>query len=169
MQRLLTIPVSSLTLLCGKIAAYVLIGILQALLMLLVGKFVLPLFGTPVLDLGNAPVALALLVLASALAATGYGILVGTFVRSYEQASMFGPVSIVIAAALGGIMVPAYAMPKAMQTMTQFSPLAWGLNGFLEIFVRQGTLAQVWPNILCLLAFFLVTLLSSWATFTRCH
>ena len=82
---------------------------------------------------------------------------------------MFGPVSVVIAAALGGIMVPAYAMPKAMQAVTHFSPLAWGLNGFLEIFVRQGTLLQIWPNILCLLGFFMVTLVFSWATFSRCR
>ena len=49
--------------------------------------------------------------MAASLAATGYGLMVGTLAKTYEQASMFGAVSIVIAAALGGIMVPTYVMP----------------------------------------------------------
>jgi ABC-2 type transport system permease protein len=167
LQRLLTLPVSVLTLLGGKLAAYVLIALVQAGLMLLVGKLVLPLFGTPVLTLGDDPLALLLLVLACALAATGYGVLVGTLVRSYEQASMFGPVSVVVAAALGGIMVPAYVMPKAMQVVSAWSPLAWGLNGFHELFVRHGTLREIWPNIFSLLGFFAVCLAFSWGLFSR--
>jgi len=167
LQRLLTLPVSALTLLGGKLVAYVLVAVVQACLMLLVGKLVLPLFGTPVLTLGDDLPALLLLILACALAATGYGILVGNLVRSYEQASMFGPVSVVVAAALGGIMVPAYVMPRAMQAVSAWSPLAWGLNGFHELFVRHGTLREIWPNIFSLLGFFAVCLAISWGLFSR--
>jgi ABC-2 type transport system permease protein len=167
LQRLLTLPVSALTLLGGKLSAYVLIALVQAVLMLLVGKLVLPLFGTPVLTLGDDLPALLLLIFSCALAATGYGILVGNLVRSYEQASMFGPVSVVLAAALGGIMVPAYVMPKAMQAVSAWSPLAWGLTGFHELFVRHGTLREIWPNILSLLGFFVVCLAISWGLFSR--
>lgn len=167
LARLLTLPVSALTLLCGKLVAYVCIALIQAGLMLLVGKLVLPLFGTPVLTLGDDLPALLVLVLACALAATGYGILVGNLVRSYEQASMLGPVSVVVAAALGGVMVPAYVMPKAMQAISAWSPLAWGLNGFHELFVRHGTLHEIWPNIVSLFGFFLVCLAISWGLFSR--
>jgi ABC-2 type transport system permease protein len=169
LQRLLTLPVAPLTLLGGKLAAYVLIALLQAGLMLLVGKLLLPLFGTPVLTLGNDPVALLLLILSCALAATGFGILVGNLVRSYEQASMFGPVAVVVAAALGGIMVPTYVMPRAMQVVSAWSPLAWGLNAFHELFVRQGTLEKIWPNIFALLGFFVGCLALSWLLFSRCR
>jgi ABC-2 type transport system permease protein len=167
LQRLLTLPISALTLLGGKLAAYVLVTLVQAGLMLLVGKLVLPLFGTPVLSLGDDLPALLLLLFACALAATGYGILVGNLVRSYEQSAMFGSVSVVIAAALGGIMVPAYVMPKAMQAVSAWSPLAWGLNGFHELFVRHGTLHEIWPNIFSLLGFFVVCLVISWGLFSR--
>jgi len=167
LQRLLSLPVSAITLLGGKLAAYVLIALIQAVLMLLVGKLVLPLFGTPVLSLGNDLPALVLLVLSCALAATGYGILIGNLVRSYEQASMLGPVSVVVAAALSGIMVPAYVMPKAIQAISVWSPLAWGLNGFHELFVRQGTLGAIAPNILMLLGFFAACLAISWVLFSR--
>ncbi|MFA5516107.1 MAG: ABC transporter permease, partial [Desulfuromonadales bacterium] len=165
--RLRTIAVSPLLLLAGKVAAYVLVCLGQFLFMLLVGAAILPLFGTPVLDIGNQPAAVFFLALCAALAATGFGILVGTLVGSYEQASMVGPVAVVLAAALGGVMVPVYVMPKAMAAISVFSPLAWGLNGFIELFVRGGDFSAVLPNALGLLAFFAATLGIAWLAFLR--
>jgi ABC-2 type transport system permease protein len=167
LQRLLSIPVSSGSLLAGKLLAYVAVCLVQFALMLLVGKTLLPLFGTPVLELGDQLPAVAFLALCAALAAAGYGLLIGTLVRSYEQASMFGAVSVVVAAALGGIMVPVYVMPKAMQALSILSPLGWGLEGFLEIFVRRAGFLDIIDNALSLLAFFTLTLAIAWASFYR--
>jgi ABC-2 type transport system permease protein len=167
LQRLRTLPVSPLLLLSGKVAAYVLVCLGQFAFMLLVGWSVLPLFGTPVLEIGTHPVAVLALALCAALAATGFGILVGTLVGSYEQSSMVGPVAVVVAAALGGVMVPVYVMPKAMAAISAFSPLAWGLNGFIELFVRGGDFSSVLPNALGLLTFFAVTLGIACVTFLR--
>lgn len=167
LRRLLTLPVSTLPLLTGKLAAYVLAGLTQALLMLLAGRLALPLFGVPMLHFGNDPVALVLLILVCALAATSYGILIGVLVRSYEQAAMVGPLSVVLAAAVGGVMVPTYAMPPAMQKLSGFSPLAWGLNGFLELFVRRGDLAAIAPELAALSAFAAATLALAWLVFAR--
>ena len=111
--RLLTMPMSCLTILTGKIVAYVLICMAQFGLIMAVGKFLLPLLGTPVLETGSSPIALIVIALSAAVAACGYGILLGTMARTYEQASAFGAVSVVIAAAIGGIMVPVFVMPPA--------------------------------------------------------
>jgi ABC-2 type transport system permease protein len=167
LQRLRTIPVSPLLLLAGKVVAYALICLGQFGLMLLIGRYVLPLFGTPALELSGHPEAVLLLALCAALAATGFGILVGTLVGSYEQAAMVGPVAVVVAAALGGIMVPVYVMPKGMQAISAFSPLAWGLSGFLDIFVRDADLAGILPNAFSLLAFFAATLTIAWIVYHR--
>ena len=80
---------------------------------------------------------------------------------------MFGPISVVIAAAIGGIMVPVYAMPKMMQQFSVLSPLGWGLDAFLELFVRGGNLKSVIPEVIALIGFFLGTLLVSWIAFFR--
>lgn len=160
--RLLTLPMSCLTILTGKIITYVLVCMAQFGLVLLVGKFVLPLLGAPVLEAGSSPIALIMIALSAALAACGYGILLGTMARTYEQASTFGAVSIVIAAVLGGIMVPVFAMPSIMQKISLFSPLSWGMNAFLDIFLRGGNLQTVLPDITLLLLFFLVTTLLAW-------
>lgn len=165
--RLMSLPVSYLTILAGKVCAYVLVGCLQFALILAVGKFVLPLLGAPVLEIGSAPLAIAAVVAAAALAAAGYGILLGTIARTYEQASMFGAVSVVIAAAAGGIMVPVYAMPQTMQQISRFSPLAWGLNALVDVFARNGSLRSVLPQTALLLAFFAGTVLLSRLIFGR--
>ncbi len=156
LTRLMTMPVNSSSLLLGKVVAHLLICMIQFALMLTAGRFVLPLFGTPVLELGTAPLALLLVAVSAALAACGYGILVGVVAKSYDQASIFGAVSIVIAAALGGVMVPVYVMPRFMQELSIISPLGWGLEAFLDIFVRDGNLASVLPQVAPLFGFFLL-------------
>ncbi len=156
LTRLLTMPVASSSLLLGKVFAYLSICLVQFGLMLLVGRFILPLLGTPVLELGSAPIALLVVAISAALAACGYGILVGVLARSYDQASTFGAVSVVIAAAIGGVMVPVYVMPRVMQQISVVSPLGWGLEAFLAIFVREGNLATVWQQVAQLGGFFLV-------------
>jgi len=165
LARLQTLPVSRLAILSGKIIAYVLVCLSQFALILLMGKQILPLLGTPVLEMGSSPFAIAAAGICIALAASGYGVMLGTVSRTYEQASMFGPVSVVIAAALGGIMVPVYAMPRMMQQISHFSPLAWALNALTDIFVRGGNLLTVLPELLLLLAFFSVNMFIAWAVF----
>ncbi len=167
LARLMTMPVSNRSLLLGKVSAYLLICLVQFGLMLAVGKFILPLLGTPVLELGSAPLALLLVAFSAALAACGYGILVGVLARSYDQASTFGSVSVVIAAAMGGVMVPVYVMPRAMQALSVFSPLGWGLDAFLDIFVRNGTLQSVLGYVAALVLFFLVCLGFALVVFQR--
>ncbi len=156
MIRLMTMPVGNVSLLLGKVFAYLVICLVQFSLMLMVGKFILPLLGTPVLELGTAPLALLVVAVSAALAACGYGILVGVLARSYDQASSFGAVSVVIAAAMGGVMVPVYVMPRVMQDISIISPLGWGLDAFLDIFVRDGNLISVLPRVAALVGFFLV-------------
>jgi ABC-2 type transport system permease protein len=165
--RLLTMPQSVLTILGGKIVSYLIICLIQFLLIMVVGKLVLPLLGAPVLDLGSSPIALVLIAVSSALSACGYGIFLGTTARTYEQASTFGAVSVVIAAAIGGIMVPVFVMPPLMQKISILSPLAWGLNAYLDVFVREGTTATIIPDVCLLLIFFLVTSAAAWFNLSR--
>ena len=165
--RLLSLPVSYPAIVAGKMCAYLLVCMVQCALIVLIGKLILPQLGTPTFELGHSIGAVSLVALCAALAATGYGILLGTAVQTYEQASMFGPISIVIAAALGGIMVPVYAMPDFMQKISVISPLAWAQNAFLELFVRGGTLQTVLPYAALLLVFAMVCIAAAWMLFAR--
>lgn len=160
-NRMMSLPVSSLTLIAGKLCTYVMVCLIQFALILCIGKWILPLLGTPAFETGGQLIPAGIIALSAILAATGYGILLGTLVHSYEQASMFGAISIVIAAAVGGIMVPVYAMPPVMQKISVISPLAWAQNAFLEIWVRGGDFRSVLPHVTGLLLFAFACIITS--------
>ena len=167
MTRLQLLPVPFTILLAGKLAAYVMVCLIQFALMMLIGRFIMPLLGASPLTLGPAWGAVVVVLLCVALAATAFGILLGVATRTYEQASMIGAISVVIAAAIGGVMVPVFAMPWIMREISQISPLAWGLNAFLDLFARGGTLATVWPEAALLIGFALLMFGSAWVVFNR--
>ncbi len=151
--RLTSMPVPPWVLLAGKSLPYFLINQIQVVLILLVGMYLLPRLGGDALHIGKAPGAIALLSMAASLAAIGYGLMVATFARTPEQATTFGATSVLILAALGGVMVPALVMPPVLQRLSHASPLSWGLEGFLDVFVRGGGIRDVLPELLQLLAF----------------
>ncbi|HLC83341.1 MAG TPA: ABC transporter permease, partial [Bacteroidia bacterium] len=156
--RILTMPGSYITVLTGKISAYLLICLIQCVLMLMVGLYILPHMGLPVLIIGNSILAITVVAVSAGLAATGYGILIGTIFKTHQQASTFGAVSVVILAALGGIWVPVFVMPEYIRMMSEFSPLFWGLSAFHKLFLIGGDLQSVLPQVSKLLAFCFINL-----------
>lgn len=156
--RLMTMPGNQFQSLGAKVLVYMLVGLLQFILMLLLGKFVLPLFNLPSLLLGPEKLALFMMALATTLAATGYSVLVGTIARTHDQAAVFGMVSVIILAAIGGIWVPVFMMPNLMQTASIVSPLNWSLDGFYKILLRGGGIREISSNFGALMAFFTITL-----------
>ncbi len=153
LMRLQSMAVPPWVLLAGKTLPYFLINQIQVLLILLVGMYLLPRLGGDALHIGHAPLAIALVSMAASLAAIGYGLLVATFARTPEQATTFGATSVLIFAALGGVMVPKLVMPPVLQQISSISPLSWGLEGFLDIFVRAGGVREVLPELLQLTGF----------------
>ena len=167
-MRLAGMPVSPLHLLAGKMAAYLGVCIAQFLLIVLIGIHLFPHLGLPAFSLSAEVVApVALLVCACGLAAGAFGILLGTLCHSFEQASTLGPTLVVTSAAMGGVMVPVYAMPDLMQHLSILSPLNWGVNAFAELLVREGSFATIIPDLARLLLFSLVLLILSWQRVCR--
>ncbi len=165
--RLLASPVPRLTLAAARITAYALVCVAQFILLFAVGAWLLPALGTDALVMPEDVGALVLTLLAACFAASGYGFLVGVMARTHEQAAMFGSISVVVAAAIGGVMVPVYAMPPFMRALSVISPLSWGLDSLLALFVRGGGLAVVWPDLAMLSGFGLLCLALSWLRIRR--
>jgi len=154
--RIKTIPGSVITTSLGKASTYFVVGFIQAILMLMIGIFILPLFGLSALQIGNAVIPLLLVTIAVVIAATSYGIAIGSLSSSEQQSSIFGSISIVILAALGGVWIPSFMMSDLMLNVSKISPLSWGLNAYYDIFLRNAGVMEVLPNILLLLAFAIV-------------
>ncbi|MDF2449004.1 MAG: transporter permease [Bacteroidota bacterium] len=160
--RLLTMPGSYMIVILGKMLTYVIVNLIQFALMLGVGVFLLPLLGLPQLNIGNSLPLLFLVAFASGLAATGFGLLVGTMATTHDQSSLFGSVFIIILAAIGGIWVPTFVMPDMMRQFSVISPLNWGLEAFYGIFVRSSGISEIYPYVLLLIAFFVACVASAY-------
>lgn len=156
--RLYTIPTSYLLLINGKIIVYVIVCLLQFILMLSVGLFILPQLGLPVLQLGNSILAIFIVAIAASFAATGYGVMVGTIASSEQQGAIMGSLSILLLSALGGIWVPTYVMPEIMRNISSIIPLNWALDGFYKLFFRGGDVSDILIQSLKLILFFILTM-----------
>ena len=154
LMRLKSMPVSPLSILSGKVVTYGGVGFGQFALIWAIGCYILPLFGADAFDIGPKPLIFFTVLLSTICCATGYGIFLGIFLKSHEQASLFGPVSIVIASALSGIMVPVYAMPSFLQPVGMLFPLYWSQNAFYDILLRAGGWASVLPEVAANFLFF---------------
>lgn len=155
--RLRTNPVSYATLLGGKTIVYVGVCLVQFILMLLLGVYLFPLLGLPGLDVSGKLPLLFLVALFAGLAAVGLGLLLGTIARTQEQSAPFGATLVVILAALGGVWVPVFVMPRFMQLLSNISPMHWGLNAFYDVFLRDTGFGEIVPEIALLFAFFIIT------------
>jgi ABC-2 type transport system permease protein len=168
-SRLMTMPCSFHLYLFSKLCVYLTVCLLQLYLMIVTGMYLTPLLGLPALKLGHSMIALAAVSVSASLAAIGYGLAIGSLARTNQQASIFGAVSVVILAAIGGVWIPVFIMPYSMQIISRISPLNWGLNGFNDLFVRDSGMMEVMPYILSLLLFFALTLLIAYLMNRRRH
>jgi ABC-2 type transport system permease protein len=143
LSRLLTMPGSYATIMLSKILVFLVVCYLQFVSIMLMGVYLFPLFGLPALYITGKMTSLTVMAFAAALAAIGYGIAIGTLARTHQQAAIFGSISVVILAAVGGIWVPVFMMPPFFRVFSAASPMNWGLNGFYDILVRNASLSDV--------------------------
>jgi ABC-2 type transport system permease protein len=149
----------------GKLAPYFLINQIQVVLMLLVGAYLVPLLGGEALALNGAPLAFAALSAALSFAALGLAMLIAVVARTSEQATLTTGVGAIVLAAIGGVIVPKFVMPEPMQALAGLSPMAWGVDGFLELLLRGGGVLDIQAELLKLAAFGLAAMGAAWALY----
>ncbi len=152
LRRLKTMPVPYSFHLTAKILVFSFIAILQVGILLLIGHFILPMLRMPVLHINHLTDILAFTFFIG-LAASSYAVAIGTIARTQHQAAIFGSISVVILAAIGGIWVPLFMMSDTMIRISGLSPLNWSLQGYSVLFLQNGRLTDIIPEIIKLLAF----------------
>jgi ABC-2 type transport system permease protein len=91
--------------------------------------YIVPLLGADALTLGNSVPALFMVSLGLSIAAIGTSIIIAVSVQTVEQATTIGGIINILFGAICGIMVPKFYMPQSMQTLSNISPMSWGLEG----------------------------------------
>ncbi|HET9913140.1 MAG TPA: ABC transporter permease [Anaerolineales bacterium] len=147
LRRLLTTPANKATFLLGTIVGQVTMALVQMLLLVGFGILVMK------LNWGREPLALFIILLASALAAAAFGTTMGTFIKTEGQASglsiMFG----MVFAMMGGCWYPLELFPPAIQNAVKVLPTTWAMQGMLDLLLRGGGLQEVLPEAGVLLGF----------------
>lgn len=150
--RLRTLPTNFGLALLSKQITYVIVAVLQALVIFSIGKWLFPVIGLPALNIPHYIGALLLVTIICGWCAASFAICVGVFADTQEQANGFGAVSIVLLAAIGGLIVPSFAMPASFRIVMQLSPLHWCLEAYYGLFLEGGNLKDIFMNILPLVA-----------------
>lgn len=141
--RLKTMPTSISLAMVSKQITYITITVIQALLIFAIGKWMFPAMGLPALDLPDDKAALLLVIVLCGWCAASFAILIGIFSKTQEQCNGIGAIAIVLFAAIGGLLVPAFAMPQSMQIVMRISPLHWCLEAFYGLLLEGGRLADI--------------------------
>jgi len=166
--RLQALPSSIPATLSAKVLLYLGICIIQFLFMWLVGVYVLHgIFGFPLLEIGKNYFALALATISASLAAIGFGILVGTCSQNHNQAALFGSVLVVILGIISGTFLPIHVMPQAIRVISSLSPIRWGIDNYLDLFIRDGNIGTILPGMIRLLLFFIFAMMVSIFIFAK--
>jgi len=152
LPRLASMPVSRAALIGGKVLARFTLGLIQFLIVILVGAVL-------GMDFGSDPIALVLLIGAYTLAVTALSFAVGTRIRNPAQASGLALLSSLTLAPLGGAWWPIQITPPFMQTLGRLSPVAWLMEGSATLIYDGGRIADIWLPLVVLLALALVAFL----------
>lgn len=141
LKRLLYSPVNPRFIMYGKMINAVVLSTIQLVVMLLYSWLVLG------LDIGNSPLLLLFLILATAFACSGFGIFIAAVSTSRKQAESLSTIVILIMSAIGGSMIPLMFMPEIMQKMAVISINYWAIQGFYDVLGRGSALPSVLTKI----------------------
>jgi len=161
LARLNSMNISVVSIALSKIVPYLVIAQIQMIFMVLVGVYIVPFFDTPALVVNGSFAALSFLSFALSMSAVGLSSLIAVSANSSEQATTIGGISNILLGAIGGVMVPKFIMPETMQTLANISPMSWGLDGFLNIFLKASDISGVLNESFKLILFGVITLIIS--------
>jgi ABC-2 type transport system permease protein len=150
LRRLLTTPTRKATYLGGTIIGQVLTALVQLIILILFGIFVMK------LNRGNSPLAIATMLIPFTLMAAALGTMLGTMVKTEGQANGLSIMIGMVMAMMSGCWYPIELFPQAVRLASKILPLNWAMQGMLDITLRGQGFAGVWPEALVLLGFALV-------------
>jgi ABC-2 type transport system permease protein len=161
--RLVAAPMSTFEIYAGKILARILLGLVQASLLLICGSV---LFRVP---LGDAPVFLLPLILCLAAFAGCLSMLCGVFCQTERQVIHVAIFVAVVLAALGGCWWPIEIVPKFFQHVATFTPSYWGVHGLQSVMYFNKSYEVLTLECPILLAFAAAALMVAIPFLKRCQ
>lgn len=147
MENLLAMPVSPLEIMIGKITPYVIIGYIQAGIIIVSARvlFDIPIFGSLWL------LSFALVIFIICNLATGFTI--SAFAKNQTQAMQMSIMVFLPSLMLSGFMFPFQGMPQWAQTLGNCFPMTYCIRICRGIILKGNTLDEIWHDLWSLLIF----------------
>jgi ABC-2 type transport system permease protein len=161
MESLLSMPISPLEIMLGKIAPYVLVGFMQALLIVIAG---IVLFNVPIL--GN-PVLLAILTTLFIATNLAFGYTFSTLAQNQLQAIQMSMMFFLPNMLLSGFLFPFLGMPLWAQWVGEFLPVTHYLRIVRAIMLKGSTLMDLNYDVLALAGLMLIAMTVAVTRFRR--
>jgi ABC-2 type transport system permease protein len=161
LELLIATPTQSGELMVGKLLPYVLIGLIQTSIVLIVGVW---LFGVPVNGSVWQLYIAALLFIAATLT---LGLFISTWVQTQAQAFQMSLFTLLPSILLSGFVFPFEGMPLPIQWLAQLLPLTHFIVLVRGIVLRGASLWAMPIPIYKLLAFFAVVLIAAMLRFRK--
>jgi len=141
MENLLATPVRPIEVMAGKIVPYIVVGFIQAGIILLAAwaLFDVPMYGSP------AVLMLGMMLFIAALLALGFTI--STLARNQLQAMQMTFFFFLPSLLLSGFMFPFRGMPRWAQTIGEVFPLTHFLRVVRGVLLKGAGLADTWPHL----------------------
>ena len=165
--RLKTLPTNYSIAMISKQVTYLFITLLQVFVIFSMGIWLFPLIGLPRLTLPSDLLGLFIVSVLCGWSAISYAMCIGVLAHTQEQANGFGAVSIVILSAIGGILVPSFAMPESFEFVMKLSPLHWCLESYYVLFLEQGKFSDLLTSVIPLMIFIIVVQCIAWYSLKR--
>ncbi|NOZ02465.1 MAG: ABC transporter permease [Deltaproteobacteria bacterium] len=147
LEQVMVTPISRSELLLGKVMPFVIVGLFDVLLALVVGTWV---FHVPVRG------SLAVLGLGTCLyllSTVGVGLLISTVSRTQQQAIMGGFFVMMPAILLSGVMTPIENMPGWLQPVTWLNPVRFFVEILRGVLLKGAGVVDLWIPFVALAAF----------------
>jgi ABC-2 type transport system permease protein len=161
MESLLATPVEPLEVMAGKLAPYVVIGLVQTVIILVLARF---LFGVP---MAGGWIGLSTGVGLFIVGSLALGFLISTVARSQLQAMQMSVFYIFPSILLSGFMFPFRGMPGWAQVLGEAIPVTHFLRVVRGALLKGQGVGDTWRELLALLAFVCIVTALAMARYRR--
>ncbi|HYG69342.1 MAG TPA: ABC transporter permease, partial [Anaeromyxobacteraceae bacterium] len=162
MEQLFASPVGRLEIVLGKLAPYLVLGMLELLLVLAFGAVVfdLPMRGNPLLLFG--------LGLAFLVGMLGQGLFISVVAKNQLVATQAGALSALLPSILlSGMVFPVENMPAVLQLLSRIVPARYLVHALRGLLLKGNGLGVLWPDLVALVVFAVAILALATARFRR--
>jgi ABC-2 type transport system permease protein len=152
LEQLYMTPIKPLGLMVGKLVPYAIVAYTELVLLIIFMRWI---FGVPI----NGSFALLLLLVTPfILTMLGFGLLISTRARSYQEATQAAFGTMMPSIFLSGYIFPIDTMPQFFQWISKIIPTTYLIDIFRGIILRGANLGDLWKQgaILTIMSVFMI-------------